>query len=44
MAETFRCPNQTLIQTNQDMQQKQEKSLNDIQLKLKEMNQVKGQF
>ena len=44
MAETFRCPNQTLIQTIQDMQQKQEKSLNDIQLKLKEINQVKGQF
>ena len=32
------------MQTIQDLQQKQEKSLNEIQLKLKEMNQVKEIF
>jgi hypothetical protein len=38
--DTFRNPN-LLIQTIQDMQRKQEESLNDIQFKLNEMNQVK---
>jgi hypothetical protein len=38
--ETFRDPN-LLIQTIKDMQKKQVESLNDIQFKLKQMNQVK---
>jgi hypothetical protein len=38
--ETFRCPN-LLIETIKEMQQKQAESLNEIQLKLNEMNQVK---
>jgi hypothetical protein len=38
--DTFRNPN-LLIQTIQDMQRKQDESLNDIQFKLNEMNQVK---
>jgi hypothetical protein len=40
MEETFRNPN-LLIESIRDMQQKQEESLKDIQLKLNEMNQVK---
>jgi hypothetical protein len=40
LEETFRNPN-LLIESIRDMQQKQEESLNKIQLKLNEMNQVK---
>ncbi len=39
--ETFRNPN-LLIETIKEMQQKQEESLDDIQLMLNEMNQVKA--
>jgi hypothetical protein len=39
--ETFRNPN-LLIQSIKEMQQKQEESLNEIQLKINQMNQVKG--
>ena len=39
MEETFRNPN-LLIESIRDMQQRQEESLKDIQLKLNEMNQV----
>ncbi len=38
--ETFRHPN-LLIEAIKEMQQKQEQSLNEIQIKLNEMNQVK---
>jgi hypothetical protein len=38
--DTFRQPN-LLIQTIEEMQQKQEESLNDIQLKLSEMTKIK---
>ena len=41
--ETFRNPN-LLIETIEDMQQKQEESLNGIQSKLNEMNQVKDKL
>ena len=40
MEETFQNPN-LLIETIKEMQQKQRESLNEIQLKLNEMNQVK---
>jgi hypothetical protein len=39
--ETFRNPN-LLIQSIQDMQQRQEASLNDMRLKLNEMTKIKG--
>jgi hypothetical protein len=38
--DTFRCPN-ILIETIKEMQKRQAESLNEIQLKLNEMNQVK---
>ena len=38
--ETFRSPN-LLIQSIKEMQQNQEDSLNEIQIKFTEMNQVK---